>query len=51
MVRRSDHRGRMRGCARELNGQVPPTLLSQVERLLGVVVPERKAKLPVQAIN
>jgi hypothetical protein len=32
----------MLGSATELNGKVPPTLLSQCSGYLGIVVPERK---------
>ena len=37
--------------ATELNGEVPPTFLSQWNGYLGIVIPELKAKLPVQAID
>ena len=41
----------MPGSATELNGQVSQTLLPQVSRLFGNRCPERKGKMPVQAIN
>jgi hypothetical protein len=37
--------------ATELNGQVSQTFLPQVSRLFGNRCPERKGKMPVQAIN
>jgi len=46
-----DRCGRMPGSATELNGEVPTTLHPKCDGYLGIVVPERKAKLLVQAIN
>jgi C4-type Zn-finger protein len=41
----------MPGSATELNGQVLQRSCPKCNGYLGIVVPERKVKMPVQAIN